>query len=646
MRPDTIALPRHPELPAELARWTRDGWLRAVDAAFATFLLETAGETDTTVLAFAALVSQQVGEGHVCLHVEDAIRDPALLWADGRERGSGGPVSWLRNLDPDAVRTQLAASPVIDTDPANGNAPLVLANGLLYLRRYWADEAGVAKAIDARLQSTHRTLPGLRESLDTLFPDTPAEGPDWQRIACAIASRSRLTLITGGPGTGKTTTVVRLLGLLQAKQLETDPERPLRIRLAAPTGKAAARLGESIGGAVESLPLPDTVRDAIPRDVSTLHRLLGPRPESRLFRHDRHNPLHADVVVVDEASMIDLELTARLLDALRPDTTLILIGDKDQLASVEAGAVLGELCRDADLGGYSQDTVDWVFEQTGQDISAWQTDGTALQQHTVMLRVSHRFSADSGIGALAEAIRLGNTERAQSLLEGPDDSIRQLTLRAPDDTRIEDAALNGYRGYLETIRQQRPKPGDRQALDQWAKAILQRFADFQVLAVVRDGPLGVHGLNQRIARRLHAEGLIDKDHGWFEGRPVMVTRNDYELGLMNGDIGICLQTALSTDDTPRLRVAFELPDRSIRLVLPSRLEAIDSVFAMTVHKSQGSEFGEVLLVLPETETPLVSRELVYTAVTRARESVSVANNAPLPSLARELVSNIKMKKRI
>jgi DNA helicase/exodeoxyribonuclease V, alpha subunit (EC 3.1.11.5) len=247
----------------------------------------------------------------------------------------------------------------------------VLVGHHLYLRRYWSNEQTIQSSLRHRLKTPKTTVPGLGLLLDTLFPRED-KNPDWQRVACALASRSPFTLITGGPGTGKTRTVLRLLALLQAQRLDTDPDEPLRIRLAAPTGKAAARLSESISGEIDALPLPESVRAAIPREVTTLHRLLSPRPGSRLFRHDRHNPLHADLVVVDEASMIDQELTARLLDALRPETRLVLLGDKDQLASVEAGAVLGELCEGADSGQYTAETVAWVSEHSGDDISAWQ----------------------------------------------------------------------------------------------------------------------------------------------------------------------------------------------------------------------------------------------------------------------------------
>lgn len=635
------ALPRAPQLSPQLQDWLAAGWLRGTDAAFAAMLAEDGGERDDIVLLLAALASRQVGEGYTRLDLAMTLAQPSALWPEPPEPTEPteprliSPPEWLHGLDLETVQSRLTRSPVVEAAtgsvPAGATAspeatttPLVLAGAHLYLRRYWANEQIIQAVLRDRLAAPKATIPGLRERLDRLFPPE-GRRPDWQRVACALASRSPFTLITGGPGTGKTRTVLRLLGLLQAQRMDTDPKEPLRIRLAAPTGKAAARLGESIRAEIDALPLAASVRAAIPREVSTLHRLLGPRPGSRLFRHDRHNPLHADLVVVDEASMIDQELTARLLDALRPETRLVLLGDKDQLASVEAGAVLGELCRGADDRHYTADTVAWVQDACGDDISRWQAQGTTLQQHIVRLRESRRFSAESGIGAFAESVRRGDYRRADALLDGDDPGIARLTLREADDPALEGAALAGYRHYLGVLQASRPASDDWEATRTWAQATLEAFADFQVLAVVRRGPLGVAGLNERIARRLMGAGLIGRDSGWFEGRPVMVTRNDYELGLMNGDVGICLKTRLPGEAEPRLRVAFELPDHGIRLFLPSRLEAVESVFAMTVHKSQGSEFRDVLVVLPQPELRQAGRELLYTAVTRARARSVIAH---------------------
>lgn len=610
-------------LPERLTEWTENGWLRSTDAAFAALLAEQGGETDETVLLLAAIVSRQVADGHIRLNLTDP--HPA----------NDGPLSWLATLDPTNVEQTLLKSTNIQSNVseqvAAGSQPLVWNKPYLYLRRYWANEQGIKAALTARLQASAIEVPRLRQQLNTLFPPS-SEQPNWQRIACALASRSRFTLITGGPGTGKTRTVLRILGLLQATRHDTHPGQPLRIRLAAPTGKAAARLGESISAEIDALPLPKAIRQSIPQEPVTLHRLLGRRPNSRLFQHNRENPLHADVVVVDEASMIDQELTARLLDALRPDTTLILLGDKDQLAAVEAGAVLGELCEGADAGNYSQATAQWLAETTGDDVSPWQNEtGSELHQHMIKLRKSHRFNHDSGIGALAEAIRLEQHERVNSLLQDSDSSTGLLELRHPLDNRLETAAVAGYRGYLETLQQKRPTQSDAEQLTRWAREVIIASRQYQVLAVIRNGPLGVSGLNERIAKSLKAARLISKDRGWYEGRLVMVTRNDYTLDLMNGDVGICLSVQLPGEDEPRLRVAFEQGNHRVRFFLPSRLQSVESVFAMTVHKSQGSEFNDVLVVLPETMPPQHRREVLYTAITRARASSWIAQlPSPLP----------------
>lgn len=624
---------RATRLPARLHQWLDDGWIRSTDMALAALLAEQGEETDEVVLVLAALASYTVGAGHTRLRLDELIQTPAMLWSElpASDSNAETPIQWLGAQALDTLLARLSVAGSVEAITAGDGAvdsgattPLVMQDNALYLRRYWANERLIQTALEARLAEPLPALRGLTARLDELFPRTDRH-PDWQRIACALATRSRFTLITGGPGTGKTRTVLRLLGLLQAEHMHSHPEAPLRIRLAAPTGKAAARLGESISGEVDALPLRSAVRDAIPRSVSTLHRLLGPRPGSRRFRHDRDNPLHADLVVVDEASMIDQELTARLLDALRPETRLVLLGDKDQLASVEAGAVLGELCTGTEQPNYTAETVTWVKANSGDDIADWQAGGTPLQQQIVRLRDSRRFGADSGIGALAEAVRRGDSARANTLLDGDAADIERLELAGVHDARIATAACEGYQAYLTELQAMRPGDDDRDTNEQWARTVLAAFGRFQVLTTVRHGPLGVSGLNERIAAALQQTGLIDRASGWFEGRPVMITRNDYELGLMNGDVGICLMTRLPGESEPRLRVAFEWPDHHIRLVLPSRLDAVESVFAMTVHKSQGSEFDHVLVVLPEGGPGRTRPELLYTAVTRARTGAVIAH---------------------
>jgi len=416
--------------------------------------------------------------------------------------------------------------------------------------------------------------------------------------------------------------------------------RALDIRLVAPTGKAAARLSESIRGAVAKLEVPDEVRAAIPREASTVHRLLGARPDSRHFRHHAGNPLALDLLVVDEASMVDLDLMAALLGALPAHARLILLGDKDQLASVEAGAVLGDLCEHALPPRYSPAVCADLARLTGEtldeaiatpDVSETQdtADRGRLADHVVVLQKSYRFSADSGIGALARACNAGDRQALRDAWKTGYSDIAWLKLSGPEDRDLETLVVNGYRPALEAVRERRP-----------AREVIDLLLEFQLLCALRRGPYGVDGLNQRVARVLMRRGLIAEERGWYAGRPVMVTRNDRALGLYNGDVGITLSDPAAGG---RLRVFFPVEEevssdaerdgqdteiqrfhRGVRAVLPSRLEAVETVFAMTVHKSQGSEFRHVVFVLPEGANPILTRELVYTGITRAKSRVTLA----------------------
>ncbi|MBA6420746.1 exodeoxyribonuclease V subunit alpha [Pseudomonas sp. 5Ae-yellow] len=633
--------------------WLANGWLRALDRAFAGFLLEQAPETSPAVLLAAALVSHQLGHGHVCLDLATTLAEPDFALSLPPEGESlidtPLPSAVLAGVTLDSWRAALQASRVVDSQqPEQGSCPLVLIGSRLYLRRYWQYERQVVEGLRARLQPMP-VSDDLPSRLQALFADSQQQ-PDWQLIACALAARGRFSIITGGPGTGKTTTVVRLLALLQTPAVERG--QALRIRLAAPTGKAAARLTESIGKQVGQLPVDDAVKDAIPTEVSTLHRLLGSLPDSRHFRHHAGNPLALDVLVVDEASMIDLEMMANVLAALPPQARLVLLGDKDQLASVEAGAVLGDLCRDADAGYYSKQTRDWLEQVSGQSLAAAQLhigddSQHALAQQTAMLRHSHRFGADSGIGELARAVNRCAADQARELLtRGHFTDIRSQRLSGPSDPCFaalalgsdSDTGLPGYAAYLQVLDQQRPASSTA-ALDplwqDWARAVLKTFDRFQLLCAVRRGEWGVEAVNQRVAALLQRRGLLRSEQLWYEGRPVLVTRNDYSLGLMNGDIGIALrirEPALIAGqaETDALRVAFARNDGSgnIRFVLPSRLPEVETVFAMTVHKSQGSEFEHAVLVLPEARNPVLTKELVYTAITRASRQFTLLESRP------------------
>ncbi|TAN49099.1 MAG: exodeoxyribonuclease V subunit alpha [Methylococcaceae bacterium] len=666
--------------------WVQRGWLRSLDRAFLRFLHELDAGADPLLLLAAALASHQLGRGHICLDLAatlDAPDETLSLPPEGEfgQALADRPSRILAGQTPDGWLQALAASPLVSTGP--GNSPLVLIGQRLYLRRYWNYERQVAAAIQARLQFPPTPPQDLSVRLAELFPGQ-AGTTDWQKVACALAARGSFSVITGGPGTGKTTTVVKLLALLQGAA-----QRKLRIRLAAPTGKAAARLTESIGNAIARL--PSALQQGIPTEATTLHRLLGSRQGTRRLRHDAANPLHADWVVVDEASMIDLEMMAALLDALRPDTRLVLLGDKDQLASVEAGSVLGDLCRGAGSASYVPDTIGWLREVAGVDVGGHAGAGGPLAQQVAMLRVSHRFRRDSGIGQLALAVNAGSVDEARKVWSrrAAYADIASLVLHGQDDGRLErlvieggaghfaEAAavepVRGYRHYLELMHASRPGPdADAQDYAVWAGTVLAAFDQFQLLCALRRGPWGVEQLNQRIAAALHKARLIGQTQGWYEGRPVLVTRNDYSLGLMNGDIGIALAFPEAMDhshetrsniilplpseesrgegsnhgvraapdnerharydrSTGRLRVVFRQPDHTLKQVLPSRLTDVETVYAMTVHKSQGSEFTHVGLLLPDAVSPILTRELVYTGITRAKRwfSLLMPNEAVL-----------------
>lgn len=641
-------LDRADDLMHLLERWVERGWLRALDKAFVGFLHELDPQADPLVLLAAALTSHQLGHGHVCLDLFETLKAPdfALSLPPEGDLSSGVmllPSQLLEGLDGAHWCHALAASPLValavDGSAAAQSRPLVLSGKRLYLRRYWTYERHIDSALRQRLAVQEAVSADLPQRLNGLFDQPPPDGVvDWQKLACALATRGAFSIVTGGPGTGKTTTVVRLLALLQAPAVEQGTA--LRIRLAAPTGKAAARLTESISQQVRSLQVPDAVREKIPTEVTTVHRLLGSRPGTRHFRHHAGNLLPLDVLVVDEASMIDLEMMANLLDALPPHARLVLLGDKDQLASVEAGAVLGDLCRDAEAGWYSPDTRQWLENVSGETLagSGLQEDldtSHPLAQQVVMLRYSRRFGEGSGIGQLARWVNQQNPEQARQLLDAGSHDLFCLHLKGEHDRALERLVLDGqgsdaqgYRYYLNLLRTTRPAaetPRDDLRWTDWARQLLQAFDAFQLLCAVRKGPWGVEGLNQRITAALLKARLIDSDQQWYEGRPVLMTRNDYGLGLMNGDIGIALKLPESDGGPQVLRVAFPRNDGQggVRFVLPSRLNDVETVYAMTVHKSQGSEFAHTALILPDALNPVLTKELIYTGITRAKDRFSL-----------------------
>lgn len=568
--------------------------LRPLDVQFA---LMVAQDEHPAVMLAAVMLSRDTGEGHVCLplsHLTPAMQPKGRarelwqqLFAD-----AGEPADWSALL--------LASQAV---SAGERPSPLILSRDRLYLNRMWRNELTVARFFSDTQAPFAVDGPQLAATLNALFP--LSDTVDWQKVAAAVALTRRISVISGGPGTGKTTTVAKLLAAL----VQMSGTQKCRIRLAAPTGKAAARLTESLGAALRKLNLSDEQKAMLPSDASTLHRLLGAQPGSQKMRYHADNPLHLDVLVVDEASMIDLPMMARLIDALPPHGRVIFLGDRDQLASVEAGAVLGDICSWVNYG-YTAERALELSRLVGADVPAGEGQAaSALRDSLCLLRTSYRFGSDSGIGQLAGAVNRGDKKTVSEVFTRGFSDIELKPLRTTDDyTAMLDDARAGYGHYLQSLRD-RADPA----------LVLAAFGEYQILCALREGPWGVSGLNTQFELLLtrHRQIVPQRHSRWYEGRPVMITRNDSALGLFNGDIGIALDRGQGT------RVWFPMPDGTIKSVQPSRLPEHDTAWAMTVHKSQGSEFTHAALVLPTQIVPVVSRELVYTAITRAKARLSM-----------------------
>ena len=566
--------------PEALRAFNEAGVLAAADVHVAARLMALAGEHDPDVALAAALAVRAPRLGHVyadlatvrdttVVDVEEPVDIAALPWPD-----VGG---WLERL---------AASRLLD-------GPLRLAGTRVYLDRYWREERQIAAdlrafagepedaaAAAARDGADARGAPPVREDvladgLARLF------GPDdeQQRRAADAAVRWRLAVVAGGPGTGKTTTVARIAALLTEQARAADVPPPL-VALAAPTGKAAARLEEAVHDEARKLDVADGIRDVLlDLEASTLHRLLGRRRGSHSrFRHHRGNRLPHDVVVVDETSMVSLSLTARLVEAVRPDARLVLVGDPGQLSSIEAGAVLGDI----------------VGPVTGEGI--------------VVLDREHRFGG--GIASLARAIRAGDADAALEVLRAAPEGVSWIEADPAEGeglSPIRRRAVDAGRAVFHAARD-----GD-------AAGALQALGAFRLLCAHRRGPYGVAAWGPQVEAWLAADVAgFSADERWYAGRPLLVTENDYGLRLYNGDTGVVV---LGGDG--RTTAAFERR-AEVMHVSPSRLEAVDTVHAMTIHKAQGSQFGTAAVLLPDRASRLLTRELLYTAITRAREELILA----------------------
>jgi exodeoxyribonuclease V alpha subunit len=577
------------------------GGLRSIDVEFARLCQRLDGRSDEVFALATAAASQAIAQGHSCLQLS-ALGE--LLAASASEPPRIPLPATV------ALRESLKGSPLVSDARGSGAAPLVFDGAdRLWLRRYFDYEHRVAASLRSRAGALRAFTdrPALRAHA------SPPRDIDWQAIAVALGLRSHLAIISGGPGTGKTTSVLWLLVALLERAQTRGIALP-RIRLAAPTGKAAARLGESIRERTAAIECSDAVRAAIRADeASTLHRLLGYRPRVG-FRHDRAHPIAADIVIVDEASMIDLPLMAHLLDALADETALVLLGDVGQLASVEAGHVLASIgASGGEVNRYSQATADDLARMTGLQVPVDDGPRAALSDAFVELRQSHRFGEHSGIGRLAQAIRAGDADEALALLDARPDDVEWRRGDRDDIAR----ELRGV--WVDRYRQIAHAQTPEEAL-----GVAGRF---RILTAVREGAFGSVAINRII------EDSLGGSAPWYHGRLVMVTANDYRRSLFNGDIGVTWHTAAAEP-----QVWFPAADGSLRAFAPYALPGNEPAFAMTVHKSQGSEFNEIAVVLPDAPHRVLGRELLYTAVTRARSRVTLHADEPVlrAAIARRL----------
>jgi exodeoxyribonuclease V alpha subunit len=593
--------------------------LTDVHQMFAEFFPEKA------IRPYAYLLSKRLEEGHVCIPLSEPTEMAAELPGD-LIKDLADPVK-LRLLE------RLVGQP-------GSVVPFILDDDRLYLQRYHAYETRVVTRIKEMI-AAGRQLHGermrrLKEISATIldlpvFPPIPglsvAERIDWHLVAAIQALLNDFFIITGGPGTGKTTTLAKLLRILFAMDENT------KVALAAPTGKAAMRMLESLKANAGRYPVEFQERIAA-LQPSTIHKLLGSRKGSIYFKHGKEHPLSADLVIIDEASMVDMPLFAKLLDAIKPGGRLILLGDKDQLASVEAGSLFGDLCQSLDghelnrlspeeiglVNGFMTDPVKHVTPE-------YLNKGKAmLSGHITELKLSHRFREQKAIGEVSLAIIRGDADALAGMIATPPED--GLSFDTEYDKNVLSDFVRGYRKYIE-------EPDPMKAL--------KLLNDLRVLVAVREGPDGLHTVNKAIEQELQKAGLIHPDKAFYENRPVIITANNYELNLFNGDIGIVRKKNGS------LRVWFEGEEGRPRDILPAFLDRVETVYAMTIHKSQGSEFDQVMVILPkDKDHPLLTRELLYTAVTRARKRVVIrAGQETLENCARRMVKRISgIRKRI
>jgi exodeoxyribonuclease V alpha subunit len=596
----------------DLAQLAFPASVRAIDVELGRLLARLDQGNCEALPLLATLAGWAVGQGHTCLPLSAAA---VLL----REWGLACP--W--GADVSVLRESLLQSAVVGEPGAF--TPLILddANNLFFYR-YHACEQRIARALRFRSDIMERVEPSRAlPLLDRLFPEKEPNGINWQRAAAALALCRSLVIISGGPGTGKTYTVARILALFTV----LAEQKPPRIGLVAPTGKAALRLQESIRQAREGL--PEEAESVFTLQAQTLHRLLGFQVHRSGFRHNRSNPLHLDLLVVDEASMIDVELMAALLEALPSRCRIIMLGDRDQLASVEAGNLFGDLCG-REESGWSASLLDAIgpLLATALPPSTAMT-ANSLADSLILLRTSRRFTSGSGIGALARAVNSGDGRAVMGVVNATWEDLDIVDTGSPDQVgRVRERLLVFLEPLLTAVS---------------PRAALQALAAGRILCALREGPAGVEGVNRLAEAHLRRLRGLAPEVRFYPGMPILISRNDYQLGLFNGDTGV-----LWPDEQGLLRGWFEQEPGGLRSFSLAGLPAWQPSYAITVHKSQGSEFDRVLLLLPQEDAPILTRELLYTGMTRAKRELVLCGPQQLlvRATARQVVRYSGLKDKL
>lgn len=562
-----------------------------------------------TLRPYAWWVSKKLSEGHICVSlndIESAEEELPFVYKSGFS-------------DIESLRNEMQVS-----TSEEEKQPFVLHNNRLYLQRYFHYESIILRTIERFIEDEKLTVLDRKAELESqrgfikqLFRGNGLGKTDWQMAAAVSCMLNSFSIITGGPGTGKTTTVAKILAVFFSMK------KDLKVALAAPTGKAAMRMSESLKSASFDVePAINACFELL--EPSTIHRLLKYIPGSPYFKHNKENPLNCDVVIVDESSMIDVALFAKLLDAIGPDTRLILLGDKDQLASVEAGSLFGDLCQaQANLNLFSKERAalinsfaDEVERQIESD-SVTEPSSHPLFEHIVELQYSHRFKSGEGIGKFSKAIIRNDVSVIKEFFA--DDADQQVLIDTTYSKEKFEQFIQGYIAYIQ-------EPDIKEAL--------KKLQNLRILCAIRESEHGLYAINRKVEKYLSENGYITLKGEFYENRPIMMSSNNYSLGLFNGDVGI-----VRPDQNGLLKAWFETPDGELKAILPGLIGQAETVYAMTIHKSQGSEFNKVLMMLPSAEDiSILTRELLYTGITRAKQSVLVQGKETsiLQAAAREV----------